>query len=60
MGKTTAEQARAAHAALARLPEKLAGLVITDLQRKVGGYYGYTYGDAYMPDKATLKEAAAS
>jgi capsular exopolysaccharide synthesis family protein len=60
MGKTTSEQVRAARATLGRLPDKLAGIVITDLQRNVGGYYGYSYGDAYVPDKAMLKEAAAS
>jgi Mrp family chromosome partitioning ATPase len=60
LGKTTAEQARAARAALARLPQRPAGLVLTDLQRNVGGYYGYGYGYQYGPDKATLKGAAAS
>ena len=43
LGKTTAEQARSARAALARLPERLTGLVLTDLPPQVGGYYGYGY-----------------
>ena len=57
MGRTTAEQARAARAALQRLPQRLGGLVLTDLQRNVGGYYGYAYG--YGPDKAATAEEAA-
>jgi capsular exopolysaccharide synthesis family protein len=51
MGRTTAEQVRAARAALARLPQRLGGLVLTDLAGTVGGYYGYAYGE--YADKAT-------
>jgi Mrp family chromosome partitioning ATPase len=42
-GQTTVDQARGARAALERLPDRPIGLVLTDLPRDVGGYYGYTY-----------------
>jgi tyrosine-protein kinase len=41
LGRTTADQAKAGRDALARLPEKPAGLVITELGPDAGGYYGY-------------------
>jgi receptor protein-tyrosine kinase len=44
LGKTTTEHARAARAALDRLPTRLVGLVLTDLEADAGGYYGYAYG----------------
>ncbi len=62
LGRTTTEQARAARAALARLPERLTGLVLTDLQPDVGGYYGYGYGYAYAesPDREAKESAEVS
>jgi Mrp family chromosome partitioning ATPase/LPS O-antigen subunit length determinant protein (WzzB/FepE family) len=41
LGRTTTEQAKAGRDALSRLPEKPAGLVITELGPDAGGYYGY-------------------
>jgi Mrp family chromosome partitioning ATPase len=44
LGRTTTEHAKAARAALARLPQRLTGLVLADLEPESGGYYGYAYG----------------
>jgi Mrp family chromosome partitioning ATPase/LPS O-antigen subunit length determinant protein (WzzB/FepE family) len=41
LGRTTAEQAKAGREALLRLPEKPAGMVITELGSEASGYYGY-------------------
>jgi tyrosine-protein kinase len=41
IGRTTAEQAKAGREALMRLPDKPAGMVITELGSDAGGYYGY-------------------
>jgi Mrp family chromosome partitioning ATPase len=49
MGTTTVETARAARAAFERLPPKPKGLVLTDLQRDIAGYYGYAYGYTDSP-----------
>ncbi|HWE34666.1 MAG TPA: Wzz/FepE/Etk N-terminal domain-containing protein [Solirubrobacteraceae bacterium] len=58
LGTTTAEQVRAARAALARLPHRMGGLVLTDVRRNVGGFYGYGYDYSYA-EKTQYKEAAA-
>jgi Mrp family chromosome partitioning ATPase/capsular polysaccharide biosynthesis protein len=53
LGSTTVEQAKVARASIARLPERLTGLVITDLAHDLGGYYGYSYSYAYgAPEEA--------
>lgn len=45
LGQTTRDQARAAKAALDRLPDRPIGLVLTDVREQEEGYYGY-YGYA--------------
>jgi Mrp family chromosome partitioning ATPase/capsular polysaccharide biosynthesis protein len=57
LGRTTTEQLKAARNALARLPEKLTGLVITDLPPHQGGYYGYGYADHYGYTASEMKRA---
>jgi Mrp family chromosome partitioning ATPase len=44
LGHTTVEHVKAARSALERLPNRLGGLVVTDLSPQLGGYYGYGYG----------------
>ncbi len=45
LNRTTRDQARAAHEALERLPDRPVGLVVTDFSEKDRGYYqGYYYG----------------
>jgi polysaccharide biosynthesis transport protein len=50
MGKMSVDQARAARAALDRLPTRPTGLVLTDLEHDVGGYYGYAYEYSQSPE----------
>jgi Mrp family chromosome partitioning ATPase len=52
LGATSVEQARAARAALDRLPGRPTGLVLTDLERDIGGYYGYAYEYASASETA--------
>jgi capsular exopolysaccharide synthesis family protein len=49
--RTTRDQARAAQAALERLPSRPLGLVLTDVRAATPGYYGY-YGDYSVPAAA--------
>lgn len=56
LGRTTVEQGRNARESLARVPGRPVGLVITDVDPGVGGYYGYTYAYDYS---ATEKAGAA-
>jgi Mrp family chromosome partitioning ATPase len=57
MGAVTVEAARAARAALDRLPKRPTGLVLTDLQRKIGYYYGYSYEYTYSGAEKTPSHA---
>jgi Mrp family chromosome partitioning ATPase len=62
LGHTTTEQLKAARTALSRLPDKLTGLVITDLPPNLGGYYGYGYDEQYgytASEMKKVKERAA-
>jgi Mrp family chromosome partitioning ATPase len=59
MGTTTVEHARAARAAFDRLPARPKGLVLTDLQRDIAGYYGYAYEYTAKPPKAAEPPARA-
>lgn len=60
IGATTVEQARALRAALDRLPDRPEGLVLTDLQRDVAGYYGYAYEYTAAPAPTPEREASTS
>ncbi len=51
LGRTTVEQARSARESLSRL-DKTIGLVLTDLDPDLGGYYGYTYAYDYTASHA--------
>jgi len=44
LSRTTREEARAARAALAHLPGRPTGLVVTGVRAGDEGYYGYSYG----------------
>jgi capsular exopolysaccharide synthesis family protein len=43
LGRTTTEQAEAGRDALARLPKRPSGLVVTDVSGRDRGYYAYAY-----------------
>jgi Mrp family chromosome partitioning ATPase len=55
--KTTREQARAAKAALAHLPERAAGVVVTGLRsaEEAVQYGYYAYGEAYRPSRSKTR-----
>lgn len=57
MGAITVEAARAARAALNRLPNRPTGLVLTDLQRNLGYYYGYGYEYHYSDSETSSTPA---
>jgi non-specific protein-tyrosine kinase len=61
LGHTTVEHVKAARGALERLPNRLGGLVVTDLSPQLGGYYGYGYGyDDSTDAKSGGKSRAAT
>lgn len=57
MGHTTLEQARAARAALSRLPERPTGMVLTQVTPDGGAYYGYTYSEEGPAEPSTTEPA---